>query len=420
MCRNWQSSRFNIFHVLALVLPAVAPLPPTIIVPGIMAAVLEAKWDTASGCGPSSGGWYDIWVSRVQMTRLSCFVKTMALEHNKTNGCVENPEGVSIRALGFGNTSGIDVLNPSDTLGRIVYFQVLTQALRDVGFSDGETLFAAPYDWRKYGDRCFNRVFFTKLRDLIESAVKLNRGRRARILCHSMGCVVVHIFLTTFVNWIWKMRYVKELIALAAPFAGAPYAVKQYMDGVPYKWIPTRLRSSVAPVMRSFPSLVALFPVQMGRDPVWRNRPFVSTPSFNFTGEQGVHDLLHRLERPNESSTLTWWSILRGRSRKSTPGVRTHCIYMTDVPTLVGTKYHDDEFQNVAAVLMGHGDGTVPTVSSKVPCEWWAKRQKPWAPVTCQAMSLGPKVTHKSMLQDPEVIGAIIARLLPRSDPEYV
>lgn len=58
-----------------------------------------------------------------------------------------NPPGVQMRVPYFGNTTGIEYLDPSTTyVGE--YFGSFVQALVDTGYERGKSIRAAPYDFR--------------------------------------------------------------------------------------------------------------------------------------------------------------------------------------------------------------------------------------------------------------------------------
>ena len=66
---------------------------------------------------------------------------------NATNGIYSNSPGVQSRIPYFGDTKGIEYLDPSNKLvGE--YFASFVQGLVDTGYVRGKSIRAAPYDFR--------------------------------------------------------------------------------------------------------------------------------------------------------------------------------------------------------------------------------------------------------------------------------
>ena len=67
--------------------------------------------------------------------------------YDESTMTMKNAPGVETRVPGFGETSTIEYL---DTTGLIKYFAPMVETLASWGYQRGETVRAAPYDFR-YG-----------------------------------------------------------------------------------------------------------------------------------------------------------------------------------------------------------------------------------------------------------------------------
>ena len=68
------------------------------------------------------------------------------LHYNSTTDTYADTKGVDIRVLDFGNTTGIETLDPN--LKSANYFNVFIDFLVMKGYTRGIDLLAAPFDWR--------------------------------------------------------------------------------------------------------------------------------------------------------------------------------------------------------------------------------------------------------------------------------
>jgi len=113
-----------------------------------------------------------------------------------------------------------DILDP-DVLLRmdaVYYFHdLITQMTDKWGYKEGTTLFGFGYDFRQS-----NRLaeHMEKFKVKLESMYEASGGKKANIVSHSMGGILVKSFLALHPDIFEK--YVNSWIAVAAPFQGAP------------------------------------------------------------------------------------------------------------------------------------------------------------------------------------------------------
>lgn len=69
------------------------------------------------------------------------------MEYDPATGKYSNADGVDIRIPGFGNTSTVEVLDPS-IIYFADYFKKFVEHFVTLGYSRGVDIKAAPFDWR--------------------------------------------------------------------------------------------------------------------------------------------------------------------------------------------------------------------------------------------------------------------------------
>jgi len=417
--------------LLVLVSTKIHALAPVVIIPGVVSSILEAKLTNAThlpfGCRATTQDWYTIWVSSAQtFGRLGCMGNHMTLNYNTSSQCAVSKPGVNMRVKDYGNVTCCDVLNPQDTLlPKIAIFQPFSDFLRKNGYQDGTTLRAAPYDFRLYGDPCFNIVYFTKLKTIIEQTYNNQNQQRVVLISHSMGGPVIHQFLaSSVVTPEWKAMYIARFIAIASPFSGAPEGLREYITGqvsAAYgNWIPGIIADPVSIAFRSWPATISLLPMETTntssvRNRAWDNITLVSTPSQNYTGTnygQNVADVLTIVANTSAEAKLgiVYWTQqerMRQNVLNKGPGVLTNCLYLTDVNTPIGAVFADDTMTKQTEVLYGSGDGTVAAVSTRASCQEWRERKmvvNEGFDVTLDSFALGKHVNHHTILGAKEIL----------------
>ena len=84
------------------------------------------------------------------MTDYKCSLALHRLHYDSTTGKYSNTPGVETRIPGFGNTNGIEYLDPyTKWLEEAVYFHPMVEYfVSKHGYIRGKTIMSAPYDWR--------------------------------------------------------------------------------------------------------------------------------------------------------------------------------------------------------------------------------------------------------------------------------
>lgn len=427
----------DILFVLFLFIPVISfttPITPVIIIPGVVSSILQAKLTNATNlptkCETTTKDFYPLWVSSSQiLSQFNCFASNMAVNYNSTTQCAVSQPGVDIQAVNFGLTSCCDVLNPTDwfTIPKVVIWKPLSDYLRKNGYVDGTTLKAAPYDFRLFGDDCFNEIYFVKLKQMVEESYAPFH-RKVALVSHSMGGNVGHQFLVRQ-TIDWKKKYINRFVAIAPPFSGAPEGIREFITGNLYNWIPNIIGKPLSQAFRSWPATISLFPQEtssLGGIRAWDNVTIVQTPSKNYTGTNGglvIVELLNKLATSDPNSTRAketklgsiFWKNqqkMRDNVRNKGPGVITNCLYLTDVDTVVGTVFADDKLLKQISVNYGPGDGTVAAISTSASCETWRLHgNNNGMNVTCEPYHLGKYVNHHGVLGAIEILTRLLQLL---------
>ncbi|KAF5186021.1 Lecithin-cholesterol acyltransferase-like, partial [Thalictrum thalictroides] len=126
----------------------------------------------------------------------------------------------------------IDCLDPSMIVGRdgVCYFHDMIVEMLKWGFQEGKTLFGFGYDFRQS-----NRLpeIMSRFAAKLESVYTASGGKQLTIITHSMGGLLVKCFMSLHSDIFEK--YVKNWIAIAAPFQGAPgYITTSLLNGMSF------------------------------------------------------------------------------------------------------------------------------------------------------------------------------------------
>ncbi|KAF5935967.1 hypothetical protein HYC85_027096 [Camellia sinensis] len=201
--------------------PYVDPdLDPVLLVPGIAGSILKAVDDE----GKEERIWVRILSADYKFrTKLwSVFDpstgKTVSLDPKTKIAVPEDRYGLH----------AIDILDPDMVIGRdcVYYFHDMIVEMLKWGFQEGKTLFGFGYDFRqsnRYLLGCGFQETMDSLAAKLESIFTASGGKKINIISHSMGGVLIF------------EKYVKNWIAIAAPFQGAPgYITSTFLNGISF------------------------------------------------------------------------------------------------------------------------------------------------------------------------------------------
>nr|XP_040135245.1 phospholipase A2 group XV isoform X2 [Ictidomys tridecemlineatus] len=136
--------------------------PPVVLVPGDLGNQLEAKLDKPSVvhylCSKRTDSYFTLWLNLELLLPviIDCWIDNIRLIYNRTSRATQFPDGVDVRVPGFGKTFSLEFLDPSkSSVGS--YFHTMVESLVGWGYTQGEDVRGAPYDWRR-APRDNNRI----------------------------------------------------------------------------------------------------------------------------------------------------------------------------------------------------------------------------------------------------------------------
>ena len=208
-------------HLAHLAAASAASLSPVVIIPGDGGSQLEARATnkpTPHFFCESSFDWSRVWLSVTSLLpgAIDCWADTVRLAFNATTGAFANSPGVEMRVPGFGNTTTIEVLDPS-LASKTGYFAVFVARLVAAGLVRGVSVVGAPFDFRLTPR---SAPYVASMVALIEATAAANGDRPVVLVSHSMGCKVAHELLTGQ-SAAWRARYIKAWVPLAPALGGS-------------------------------------------------------------------------------------------------------------------------------------------------------------------------------------------------------
>jgi pimeloyl-ACP methyl ester carboxylesterase len=236
------------------------------------------------------------------------------------------------------------------------YFDTLIGRLEKVGYSPKVDLFGAPYDFRKVMVTEYLEGYFTRLKELVETAYDMN-NLKSVLVAHSIGCLITYIFLVEHCSSAWKEKYIDTFISIGGPYGGASIVVKTLLSGVPGLNV---LRSQYKEVMEHSTGLILALPDTHGyesKDVLLVDRG---------TGKRYTRHTYQGL-LPDASRNI-WAKYVKPylpSFRKNT-GVSTVFAVSLDAPTETSYIYESFPIKNMrqpVQTVYGKGDTVIPADS---------------------------------------------------------
>ncbi|KAL6645154.1 hypothetical protein ACP70R_016762 [Stipagrostis hirtigluma subsp. patula] len=342
-------------------------LHPVVLVPGYASnrldALLTAAYEpsaTACVAGAAAGdGWFPLWPNHTGMhdaRQVPCFADQMSLVYDADADDYRNADGVATRVPFFGSTRGLIGWDP------------LVRKLEATGYREGESLFAAPYDFRYsvappghpsvVGD-----LYFRDLGRLLRRATRLNQGRPAIVVAHSYGCALTYQFLLSR-PLPWRRRHVGRVVLLAPALGGFTAGMYLLSAGMGYG-LPNVTRPTMTRLARSQQSALWRLPTPV----VFGDRPLVVTKNATYTARDvaGFLEAIGFPEgvRPYLTRVLPLWEALPA------PMVPVTSVIGVGVRTPETYVFGTEGFEGEPEVVYGDGDGDINMVSLEaVEREW--------------------------------------------------
>ncbi|XP_068241511.1 lysosomal phospholipase A and acyltransferase-like [Palaemon carinicauda] len=361
--------------LIALACPALCKLsrskhvPPVVLIPGDGGSQMEAKLNKSQTihyiCSKMTD-WFDLWLNMELLVPyvIDCWVDNMKLVYDNVTRTTSNSEGVETRIPGFGNSTTVEWLDPSQR-SPTGYFKDIVNALVSLGYERGVTVRGAPFDFRKAPNE--HSEYFLKLRRLIEETYQYS-GHKVMLILHSMGAPMIRYFLKHQPQH-WKNKHIETVVSLAGAWGGSVKAVKVFTAGDNlgiYVISAVKVRDE----QRSAPSLAFLLPSPELWGP---DDHFIETDTMNVS-TANLKDMFDALDLPDAYEMYLDTKDLINNA--PAPGVEVHCLHGVGVDTvekLVYTK--KGSFPDSPNLVYGDGDGTVNVRSAEL-CLKWKDGQK--------------------------------------------
>lgn len=353
-------------------------LSPVILIPGLLGSRLQAQIDKKHRvnilCRKNTKNWQDMWLSVKSFLPflVDCWLDNARLEFDPSSGFTKNPQGVRVRVPLFGSVESVRAMDPN-SVGVSKYFSQIIDHYEQLGYTPDENLLAAPYDFRLAPQQLDG--YFSKLKQLIEAS-RSHTGSNIKVtlLCHSMGCTNLYIFLRNQ-SASWRKENIRKMIAISSPWAGSFKALKALIVGDQLD-LPLVSESKMRTLARTFPSIAFLLPqadLLHQYDPSSANVSLVETPQRSYTVNQ-MADLLRDL---NLTRSLDWFERSSALLRPIEPllDLRIECVHSLNTPTMESIVLKDerDPWNGPYELKYGQGDGTV-NGNSLLVCETWARK----------------------------------------------
>lgn len=375
---------------------------PLILVPGDGGSQLEAKLNKTETvhyfCERRTNDYFDLWVNLELMVPyvLDCWVDNMRLLYDNKTRTTRSPDGVHVRVPGFGNTSTVEWLDPSQ-VSPTAYFTRIVEELVALGYQRGIDVRGAPYDFRKAPNELGD--YFKKLHALIEDSYTSNDNASVIMVCHSMGCPNLRYFFSRQPQP-WKDKYIRAMVTLGGAWGGAVKALKAYASGENLGVVVIN-PLSVRPEQRSTPSLAYMLPNRL----YW-NESEVLVKTLNRS--YGLADYEAFFKDIGFTDGYEMYKDTKSFMLDTTaPGVEIHCLHGRNVSTIERIEYHKPGFPDIQPeVVFGDGDGTVNIRSLRGCLRFQSGQSQPIYEKTLD------NVEHMSILYDKAAIDYIKALAL--------
>lgn len=236
------------------------------------------------------------------------------------------------------------------------YFDDLISYLQENGWLTEETLFGAPYDFRKIVITEYLEKYMSDVKDLVEKAHFASK-EKVVLVAHSIGCLLIYLMLVEYCSPAWKRKYIKSFVSIGGPYGGSSISLKTMLSGVPKLKL---LKERYYNVMQHSSGLALALPNPFGFD---SEDTLLQEKSFK--RKYGIDNYLEALP---EVSYNVWLKYVRPiiPSFLENTGVDTYIVSSTSTETDCGFVYDLIETNKIIDPIRSQktmGDGIVPIKS---------------------------------------------------------
>lgn len=380
-------------------------LSPVVLIPGLLGSRLQAKTYKTNRvnifCG-KKGDWQEMWLSIRLLLPIAvdCWLDNVRREYDPNTGYTKQPKGVEVRVPDFGSVESVrnlDLKQPKLT----GYYSSIINQYEQLGYTADKNLFAAPYDFRLAPQELIE--YFADLKKLIEKAQQDSANKKkVTLVCHSMGCTHLLIFLR-MQSATWRQSRVRKMIALSSPWGGATKALKALVVGDQLD-LPLVSEYKIRKLAQTFPSIAFLLPQaevygRPNKNHLEAGGPvLVQTPQKNYF----AHNMDELLKDLNLDHQLEWFRATSSLIKPLEPlaDLNVDCIHSLNIPTPETmifrnqTDFPDGEYE----LIKGEGDGTVNFESLMICQDWQMKLPDKVKHKIIQSTNHNGVLSHKTLL----------------------
>jgi len=321
---------------------------------------------------------------------MNCFFDSFGLDYDPIQGIPKNKPNATIRTID--GLNGIGALKTS-VFGLTLegYFKKMVKEMIKRGNSD---FHGAPYDWR-FG-LSQSSDYFINLKATIENAY-LNTNKSSNIVCHSLGCMIVHRFLSNETSPIWRGKYVKKVIMIAPSFSGSGLAFitlwRQYLPYAPF--LATK-------DLKEFIGSLGALHVHIPNAAYYSNTTIMITPDGSSHTPEDIPELLNDYGKLSHSQQLLADVNIQYTTKVHSPlDVETNIIYNSGIDTPIGLDIRNNPN---GKVLYDKGDGLVGSKGVEIICSTWKKNLTRCINVNASKT----RFIHRNMVGAKEVISQVL------------
>lgn len=340
---------------------------PMVVVPPMMGSVLKGNVRGLQG-----GPWYcpknlnDAWIWEGDQFLLppfdNCMAEYLTCTWNETEGRPTSRPETDIYIVDFGGSEGVRYID------RGIFGYHFGGAIADLiarfetgGYSFGNSMWGAPYDWRFLP---LNSDYYVQLKELCERILN-ETGKRTTLMAYSGGCWSVQYFLANEVGQEWKDKYIEKVVLSAPSYGGSLTCPELAWTG---KGIfPYADTESTERLFRNMPTNFAHMPNWN----VYGDAPIIMGPA----GEKAVaRELRQFLDEHGklDDSMREMWAYYEGKTSAKIiedPGVDVVFLINSGIDTRAALNFNEtwDEFHYV----YGRGDGVVGEDTLYWGCKNW-------------------------------------------------
>jgi len=143
-------------------------------------------------------------------------------DHSNEPIIPSNTDSIIKRSMGNIKDINIDTLT-TYAFTKTIYYSTMIKYLE----KEKHELFALPYDFRYILFESYHKLLFKEFKSFLEK-----KDDKFIIICHSLGGLVLHHFLTNYTTPEWYQKYISKIYFINVPFAGSPLSLYTIYDGL--------------------------------------------------------------------------------------------------------------------------------------------------------------------------------------------